>query len=120
MDESGIETLILSLNAPAVQSILKVSDANEIAQRSNDLLAEQIIKEPIRYRGFAALPMQDPELACKELERCINELGFLGALVNGFSQVEDFETAVYYDLAQYRPSNLGFRFTSIPGTQFRA
>jgi 2,3-dihydroxybenzoate decarboxylase len=47
--------------------------------------------------------MQDPEGAACELERCVKELGFRGALVNGFSQVGDTEKVVYYDLPQYRP-----------------
>jgi 2,3-dihydroxybenzoate decarboxylase len=47
--------------------------------------------------------MQDPDGAARELERCVKELGFRGALVNGFSQVGDAETSVYYDLPQYRP-----------------
>jgi 2,3-dihydroxybenzoate decarboxylase len=47
--------------------------------------------------------MQDPDIAARELERCVKELGFRGALVNGFSQVGNAETAVYYDLPQYRP-----------------
>ena len=35
--------------------------------------------------------MQDPAAAADELKRCVNELGFKGALVNGFTQrdVED-------------------------------
>jgi 2,3-dihydroxybenzoate decarboxylase len=42
-------------------------------------------------------------LASRELERCVNELGFKGGLVNGFSQIGEADTAVYYDLPQYRP-----------------
>ena len=76
---------------------------HEIARKANDYLAEQVRKRPDRFAGLAALPMQDPELAARELERCVKELGFRGALVNGFSQVNDAETAVYYDLPQYRP-----------------
>jgi gamma-resorcylate decarboxylase len=45
--------------------------------------------------------MQDPERAAQELERSIKDLGFKGALVNGFSDVND--TTAYYDLPQYRP-----------------
>jgi 2,3-dihydroxybenzoate decarboxylase len=37
-------------------------------------------------------------MAARELERCVRELRFKGALVNGFSQVDDPDTAVYYDL----------------------
>jgi 2,3-dihydroxybenzoate decarboxylase len=52
--------------------------------------------------GVAALAMQDPDNAAAELERCVKDLGFRGALVNGFSQVGSPDTAVYYDLPQYR------------------
>ena len=103
MDEYGIETMLLSLNAPAVQAIPDPAKADEIARRSNDYLAEQVRKRPDRFQGLAALPMQDPARATRELERCVKELGFRGALVNGFSQVNDAETAVYYDLPQFRP-----------------
>ena len=74
-----------------------------MARRANDLLAEEVQKRPDRFQAFAALPMQDPELAIAELERCVKELGFRGALVNGFSQVGEPDNAVYYDLPQYRP-----------------
>ncbi len=53
--------------------------------------------------GFAALPLQDPEAAAEELTRCVKELGFCGALVNGFSQIGESDSAVFYDLPQYRP-----------------
>ena len=91
MDEQGVETMILSLNAPAVQAIPDTQEANEIAVRANDYLAEQVAKRPDRFQAFAALPMQDPELAIAELERAVTTLGFKGALVNGFSQVGDAE-----------------------------
>jgi 2,3-dihydroxybenzoate decarboxylase len=101
MDQHGIETMILSLNAPAVQAIPDPARADEIARRSNDFLAEEVRKRPSRFQGFAALPMQDPDLASRELERCVKDLGFVGALVNGFSQVKTPTSAVYYDLPQY-------------------
>ena len=47
--------------------------------------------------------MQDVELATRELERCVKELGFSGALVNGFSQVDDPNAALYYDTPDYWP-----------------
>jgi len=102
MDQYGIETMILSLNAPAVQAIPDVKKAIEIAKRANDVLAQECAKRPERFRAFAALPLQDPEAASRELERCVKELGFVGALVNGFSQREGDDTPLYYDLPQYR------------------
>jgi len=102
MDRHGIETMILSLNAPAVQAIPDPNRAAEVARRANDFLAERVQRQPDRFQAFAALAMQDPEVATRELERCVKELGFKGALVNGFSQIVDPESAVYYDLPQYR------------------
>ena len=103
MDKHGIEIMILSLNAPAVQAIPDPGRADEIARRANDFLAEQVQKQPGRFQAFAALPMQDPDLASRELQRCVKDLGFKGGLVNGFSQIGDPNNAVYYDLPQYRP-----------------
>ncbi len=103
MDRHGIEMMLLSLNAPAVQAIPDPAQAAAIARRSNDYLAEQVHKRPDRFQGLAALAMQDPDGATRELERCVKELGFRGALVNGFSQVGNAETTAYYDLPQYRP-----------------
>jgi len=103
MDEQGVEMMILSLNAPAVQAVPNAKKANEIAVRANDYLAEEVAKRPDRFQAFAALPMQDPDLAIVELERAVTTLGFKGALVNGFSQVGDARNAVYYDLDRYRP-----------------
>lgn len=103
MDEHGVELMILSLNAPTVQAIPDVEAAYELSRRANDFLAEQVSKRPDRFKGFAALPMQSPELASRELERCVKELGFVGALVNGFSEIEGSNGVLYYDLPQYRP-----------------
>lgn len=102
MDAHGIETMILSLNAPAVQAIAETGRAVDIARRANDALAEECAKRPDRFRAFAALPLQDPEAAARELERCVKDMGFVGALVNGFSQRADTNALLYYDLPQYR------------------
>lgn len=103
MDENGIELCILSLNAPSVQAVPDPVEAEDLARRANDALAEQVAKRPDRFQGFAALPMQDPDRAIRELERCVTQLKFKGALVNGFSQIGDGFETVYYDLPQYRP-----------------
>ena len=103
MDENGVDLMILSLNAPTVQAIPDSKAAYDLSRRANDFLAEQIARRPDRFKGFAALPMQSPDLAERELERCVTDLGFVGALVNGFSQLAGVDSALYYDLPQYRP-----------------
>ena len=103
MDKYGIEMMILSLNSPAIQAIPESKRAAEVSRIANDFLAEQIQRRPARFAGLAALPMQDPEAAIVELTRCVKDLRFKGALVNGFSQVNTPDSAIYYDLPQYWP-----------------
>src|SRR5688572_28656019 len=86
MDRHGIALSILSLNSPAIQAITDTRAAVNAARRANDALAEAVAARPDRFAGFAALPMQDPEAAAIELTRSVAELGFKGALVNGFSE----------------------------------
>src|SRR5262245_3899500 len=103
MDKHGIEMMVVSLNAPAVQAVPDPKSAVALARRANDALAEHVAKRPDRFQALAAVAMQDPDAAIEELELAIKQLGFKGVLVNGFSQVGDPDNAVYYDLPQYRP-----------------
>ncbi|MCC2096391.1 MAG: amidohydrolase [Hyphomicrobiales bacterium] len=100
MDAYGVEIMIVSLNAPAVQAIADPAKAVEVARKANDALASLIAQRPDRYRGFAALPLQDPQAACEEMSRCMKMPGFVGALVNGYSTAPD-GAPLYYDLPQY-------------------
>lgn len=103
MDANGLEVMILSLNAPAVQGLRDGAQAIDLARRANDYLAEEVAKRHDRFQAFAALPMQLPEEAAKELTRCVRDLGFRGALVNGFSQGAATDELLYYDLPMFRP-----------------
>jgi len=82
MDEYGIDMQVLSLTTPGVQGLPDAEMAVRDARVANTRLAEIISKYPDRYAGLAALPLQDPDAAAAELERCVTELGLRGALVN--------------------------------------
>jgi predicted TIM-barrel fold metal-dependent hydrolase len=72
------------------------------AKRANDFLCENVIaRHPDRYAGFAAVPLQNPEAAADELERCVKQLGFKGAMVNGYSNIQDENTGEYTDEPQF-------------------
>jgi 2,3-dihydroxybenzoate decarboxylase len=101
MDKNGVELAVLSLTAQGVQAEPNPRVARDRAREANDILAGLVAKHPNRFAGFAALPLQDPEAAAEELARCVRHLGFKGALVNGYSNVGDTETAEYYDLSQF-------------------
>lgn len=97
MDAAGVGLSVLSLSGPGVQVEPDTAVAIKMARLANDQLAEKVALHPARYAGFAHLPMQDARAAADELERCINELGFVGSMVNGQTN------GVYLDDAQYDP-----------------
>ncbi len=74
---------MLSLAGPGVQAERDTPTARRKAREANDFLAREIAKRPDRYSGFAHLPMQDAGAAADELERCVRELKFPGAMING-------------------------------------
>jgi 2,3-dihydroxybenzoate decarboxylase len=98
MDKAGIELSILSFYSPGIQAETDPVVAVQAAKRANDFLSEDVIaRHPDRYAGFAVVPLQNPEAAANELERCVKQLGFKGAMVNGYSNVHDENTAEYTD-----------------------
>jgi 2,3-dihydroxybenzoate decarboxylase len=83
MDRAGIARAVLSLSGPGVQIERDTAVACRKARQCNDALAREIQKRPDRYSGFAHLAMQDAVAAADELTRCMGELGFCGAMING-------------------------------------
>ena len=86
MDAAGIDVQVLSLTVPGLQADTDPATARDDARFANDYLAQVVAGHPARFRGFAALPMQDPEAAAAEFHRCVRDLGFCGALINDHLQ----------------------------------
>jgi aminocarboxymuconate-semialdehyde decarboxylase len=59
----------------------KAADALDLSRRLNDHIAEVVREHPKRFAGLGTIPMQDPDLAAQELERCVRELGLRGAQI---------------------------------------
>ena len=83
MEQHGIARMVLAIAGPGVQVERDAATALRAARASNDFLAMQVAKRPDRYSGFAHLPMQDAKAAADELERCVRDLRFCGAMING-------------------------------------
>jgi aminocarboxymuconate-semialdehyde decarboxylase len=56
----------------------KPQDALDLSRFLNDHIASTVASAPDRFIGLGTLPMQAPELAVKELERCVKELHLAG------------------------------------------
>jgi len=83
MDTAGIARAVLGLAGPGVQVERDTATAIRNARAANDFLAREVAKRPDRYSGFAHLAMQDAKAAADELARCMGELKFCGAMING-------------------------------------
>jgi 2,3-dihydroxybenzoate decarboxylase len=83
MEQHGIARMVLAIAGPGVQVERDAATALRAAGASNDFLAKEVAKRPDRYSGFAHLPMQDAKAAADELERCVRDLKFCGAMING-------------------------------------
>jgi 2,3-dihydroxybenzoate decarboxylase len=83
MDSGGIARAVLSVSGPGVQAERDAATARRRAAQANDFLAGEVAKRADRYSGFGHLPMQDGVAAADELERCIRDLKFCGAMING-------------------------------------
>lgn len=81
MDAMGIDIHVLSLSPTMHWYDLAPADGLSLAIETNDDIAEIVQTHPDRFRGLGFLPLQDPSGAVAELERCVRELGFVGAQV---------------------------------------
>lgn len=85
MDAAGITLQVLSWSG-AGSDILPPKEAVSWTRCVNDGLAGLIAERPERYAGFAHLPVSEPQAAADELERCIRDLKFVGAMINGTTE----------------------------------
>ena len=85
MDEAGIaRSVLLAIAGPGVQAERDAATATRGAREAQRLSrATRSQKRPDRYSGFAHLAMQDAHGAADELERCVRDLKFCGAMING-------------------------------------
>ncbi|HVA94993.1 MAG TPA: amidohydrolase family protein [Candidatus Dormibacteraeota bacterium] len=86
MDRFGEYVQVISMASPPIESLGTAKQSVELAQLANDGMAELVRKYPDRFPGFvAALPMNHPEAAVKEIDRAVMKLGATGVQI--FSNV---------------------------------
>jgi aminocarboxymuconate-semialdehyde decarboxylase len=104
MEQAGFDMQILTLSIPSVD-IFPPDAAERLARVVNDEVAEICSKHPDHFKAFATLPFVDPDLAVKELERCIDELNFKGACIgsniNGMGLDDKRLYPLYERIAEY-------------------
>lgn len=95
MDAMGMDIQILSCGSPSVQAVEDPAESVEAAIACNDFIAKAIEDHPDRFLGFASLPLADPDASTRELRRCVCELGFKGAMIQGHQYFRYLDEEIY-------------------------
>ncbi len=80
MDRVGIDIEVISLSTPNI-FFADAQRQPEVARILNDAYAELIAAHPKRFKGFASIPMDNPDAALRELHRAIDELKLNGVVL---------------------------------------
>ena len=79
-DRFGVRVQVLSTVPVMFSYWARAADGAEISQFLNDRIAEAVASYPKRFIGLGSVPLQDTNLAVKELERC-RRIGFAGVQI---------------------------------------
>ena len=82
MDSLGVDIQVVSTSSAFYKYELDPAVTLAIARDCNDEVHQLTLDHPDRFKGFATLPMQDTRAAIAELDRAVNQLGMVGAMID--------------------------------------
>ncbi|KXS98698.1 hypothetical protein AC578_1255 [Pseudocercospora eumusae] len=83
MDDNEIAFQIVSRSALVNPLSMEAGAGTALTRQLNDELKWAVDENPKRFAALAELPFQSPELAVRELRRCVLRLGFVGVMLHG-------------------------------------
>ena len=90
MDRGNMSIQVVS-HIPAVEPL-------EICREVSNQLFAAVKSSDGRLRGFAFLPIGSPDAIAQELERCVKELGFVGALIPNHAHGKCYDGKEYWPM----------------------
>ncbi len=97
MQRQGVDMHALSLTTPMVYWATPAFGL-ALAQVYNDVAAAAHVKYPTKFVGLAQVPMQDPALALKELERAAKLPGMRGLYLATNIDGKELDDRSYWDI----------------------
>jgi aminocarboxymuconate-semialdehyde decarboxylase len=91
MKSLGVDVQVVSTNVAFYKYDQDVATTAAIARACNDEVHQMTVDHPDRFAGLATLPMQDIKAAIGELERCVEQLGLQGAMINDHVNERTFD-----------------------------
>ena len=78
MDRMGIDVQVVSPSPSQYYYYAEPDFGLQLSRATNDRIAEIVAGNPDRFAGMCTVPLQDPKMAARELDRCVRKLGMRG------------------------------------------
>lgn len=105
-DGEGVHQQVLSTVPTMFSYWAKPKDTLVVSEILNDHIAEVVDALPHRFIGLGTLPMQDTDLAIKELRRCAEDLKLAGVQIGSNINQQNLDEAQFFPIFE-AASDLG-------------
>ena len=95
--QSGVDVQVLSVVPALFSYFARPQDGCYVSQFINDHIQQVVENHPQRFVGLGTLPMQDPALAVKELERC-QKIGLKGVEIGSHIKGKNLSDQTFFPL----------------------